>query len=346
MKRFLRARIAQWARRRQGLDAPPFALHSRRIYILPTRLGVGFGGMLAIMLIAGLNYANSAALFLTFLLGGFALVAMHQCHRNLLRTSFVTASAPPMFATKPGTLYVTLGNDARFTRYGIDVAAFDDKQGSLDIPVNGQAQANVPLPASARGILRIDRLHVSTSYPYNLFRAWAWVHLPIEVLVYPRPHGSAPMPLESGHKAGTRAMALAGADEWRSLRPFRDGDSPRQVAWKAYARGSPLLVKEYSTLGADLRLFDYSQLQKLDVEARLEQLARWIVDADSRGERYGLMMPGRFFEPDTGPQHRHECLEALARHALPGEPAPTATPVPPSPARRPATAPARETDAR
>src|SRR5690242_1367437 len=110
MKRFLRARIANWARRRQGLDVPPFALQSRRIYILPTRFGMAFGAMLAIMLIAGLNYANSAALFLTFLLAGFALVSMHQCHRNLLRISFVSASASPMFAGNHGVLHVTLAN--------------------------------------------------------------------------------------------------------------------------------------------------------------------------------------------------------------------------------------------
>src|SRR3954452_7561843 len=133
MKQFLRARIAEWARRRQGPDAPPFTFHSRRIYILPTRLGLAFGAMLAIMLIAGLNYANSAALFLTFLLAGFALVSMHQCHRNLLRTSFVSVSAPPMFAGTQGVLYVTLGNDARFTRYGIDVVALDGTAGSVDI---------------------------------------------------------------------------------------------------------------------------------------------------------------------------------------------------------------------
>ena len=319
MKQFLRARIADWARRRQGPDAPPFTFHSRRIYILPTKLGVSFGAMLAIMLIAGLNYANSAALFLTFLLAGFALVSMHQCHRNLLRTSFISASAAPMFAGSRGVLQVTLGNDTRFARYGIEIVALDEQPGGVDIPINGQAQANVPLPASKRGVLRIGRLNISTSYPYNLFRAWTYVHMPIDVLVYPRAHGSAPMPVESGHKTGGRAMALAGADEWRGLRPFRDGDSPRQVAWTAYARGAPLLVKEYSALGADQRLFDFARLRHLDVEARLEQIARWIVDADSRGERYGLVMPTHVFEPDSGPQHRHECLESLARYGVPRE---------------------------
>src|SRR5262245_914716 len=201
MKQFLRNRIAAWARRRQGLDVPPFIIQSRRIYILPTPLGWLFSAMVTVMLIAGLNYANSAALFLTFLLAGFALVSMHQCHRNLLRTSFVSASAPPMFAGTPGVLYVTLGNEARFERYGIDVVALGGKPGSVDLAVNAQARASVPVPVSKRGVVPIEGLRISASYPYNLFRAWTWVYMPIEVLVYPKPHGSAPMPLESGHKA-------------------------------------------------------------------------------------------------------------------------------------------------
>lgn len=316
MKELLRNRIAAWARRRQGLDVPPFSFHRRRIYILPTGLGMAFTVMLVVMLIAGINYGSSAAMFLTFLLGGFTLVCMHQCHRNLLRVFFVSASAPPMFAGKPGVLRVVFSSDTSFARYGIEVAALKSPNVGTDIPVRGQSHVDVPLPPSKRGTLLVDRLYVSTSFPYNLFRAWTWVHFPIEVTVYPRPHGSLPMPSESGEKSGPRSMAIAGSDEWQGLRPFREGDSPRQVAWKAYARGAPLLVKEYTALGAELRVFDYSQLPQLDIESRLEQLTRWIVDAESRGERYALVLPGRTFEADSGPQHRHECLSALASHGL------------------------------
>lgn len=73
-------------RRRQGLDHLPVRLERRRIYILPTRGGLAFGGLLLLMLLAGLNYTNSLALFLTFLLTAFALVVMQLCHRNLLGT--------------------------------------------------------------------------------------------------------------------------------------------------------------------------------------------------------------------------------------------------------------------
>jgi uncharacterized protein (DUF58 family) len=99
-----------------------------------------------------------------------------------------------------------------------------------------------------------------------------------------------------------------------SLRDFRDGDSPRQVAWKAYARGAPLLVKEYSSsIGAELRVFDFASLASLDLEPRLEQLARWVVEAEAQGQSYALIMPATRIEPDHGPEHRHRCLSALAR---------------------------------
>jgi uncharacterized protein (DUF58 family) len=314
VRRLLRKRLAAWVRRRQGLDPLPLTLHRRRIYILPTPAGLGFGSMLFFMLIAGLNYANSLALFLTFLLAGFALVTMHQCHRNLVGTTLLGVSAPPTFAPQTGILNVTLDNSAGFMRYRIEAAVLDELPAVADVSAHGQARIGIAVPAPTRGVVRIERLQLSSSHPFGLFRAWTWVHMPMEMIVYPRPYGRLPMPAESGQKAGTRSRNISGADEWLGLRAFRDGDSPRQVAWKAYARGAPLLVKEYSALGSELRLFDFAQLARLEMEARLEQLARWVVDAEAQGERYGLVMPADRIEPEHGPQHRHRCLSALALH--------------------------------
>ena len=91
-----------WVRRRQGADQLPVTLARRRLYILPTRAGIAFAALLFLMLLAGLNYANSLALLLTFLLAGFALVAMQPCHRNLLGLSCRRLSAPPVFAGTAG----------------------------------------------------------------------------------------------------------------------------------------------------------------------------------------------------------------------------------------------------
>jgi uncharacterized protein (DUF58 family) len=316
MRRFLRERAAEWVRRRQGPDELPVMLHRRRLYLLPTRAGVGFAALLLMMLLAGLNYGNSLALFLTFLLGGFVIVTMHQSHRNLLGVRIAGITPQPGFAGEKASLHVTLENDSSISRYRIEAAALEKTSTRGELSPGAREHLTLDIPATRRGRVRIDRMRISSTHPFGLFRTWTWVHAPIELIVYPRPHGTLPLPTESGDRHGSIAPAATGSDEWMGLRPFRDGDSPRQVAWKAYARGTPLLVKEYGAAGSDIRLFDFSRLASLPTEARLEQLARWVVDAEARGERYGLILPGESIAPDRGPQHRHRCLAALALHGL------------------------------
>jgi uncharacterized protein (DUF58 family) len=316
MKRYVRQRMARWVRRRQGLDSLPLTLARRRLYILPTRAGIGFGLLMILMLVAGLNYANSVALFLTFLLAGFTLVSMHQCHRNLLGTQLLTATAQPTFATREGTLRLAVDNPSPVARLQIAAGVGDEPTITVDLPARGRESIELKVAAPRRGIVQLDRIHLITTHPFGLFRTWTWVHAPIEMLVYPQPRGSLPRPTHSGNKSGSRALVAAGSDEWLGLRPFRDGDSPRQVDWKAYAREAPLLVKEYSSAASELRMFEFGALRQLDLEAKLEQLARWVVDAEALGERYGLTLPGTSIKPDRGPEHRHRCLAALALFAL------------------------------
>jgi uncharacterized protein (DUF58 family) len=243
---------------------------------------------------------------------------MQLCHRNLLGASLYAAVAPPTFAPRSGKLRLTLENPAAVPRIQIESGISYESARSIDLPAQGRGHIDLPVPAAKRGIVTLDRLRLTTTHPFGLFRTWTWVHAPIRMLVYPRPFGSLPMPGESGRKAGARSQGEAGADEWLGVRPFRDGDSPRQVDWKAYAREAPLLVKEYSATGSELRIFRFDQLTTLGVEARLEQLARWVVDAEERGDRYGLELPGVRIAPDRGAEHRHECLAALALYGIDG----------------------------
>jgi uncharacterized protein (DUF58 family) len=313
----LRQRAAEWVRRRQGPDRLPLSLGRRRLYILPTRAGLAFGALVLAMLLAGLNYANSVALLFAFLLVGFGLVAMHQCHRNVLGLSLLEATATPLFAGSSGTLRLTLENTSRLARYRVQTAVADEASVAVDLRAGGRGEVELPIRAHRRGLRRIDRLRVTSSHPFGLFRVWTWVHAPIMVIVYPRAVGSFPLPADSAARTGAWPRGAAGAEEWLGLRPFRDGDSPRQVAWKAYAREAPLLVKEYSSAGSPLRILSLDAARQPDIESRLSQLARWIVDAEAAGDVYGLELPGERIPAHRGPDHRHRCLSALALHGSP-----------------------------
>src|SRR3984885_16238410 len=121
MRAFMQRRLAPGVTRRQGEDVLPVTLHRRRLYILPTRTGMAFGVLLLLMLIAGLNYANSLALLTTFLLAGLALVSMHACHRNLLGLTVTDLSAQDSFAGSHSELRLRLTNPSATPRFGLEI---------------------------------------------------------------------------------------------------------------------------------------------------------------------------------------------------------------------------------
>jgi len=317
-----RRRAAAWARRRQGDDRLPVTLHTRRIYILPTRAGLAYAALLLTMLLAGLNYANSIALLFTFLLAGFALIAMHLCHRNLAGTVVRGVASVDAFAGEHGRLLLTLENPAGSPRIGLEVeieVRGTSTRAGVSLPQDGSARAEVAVPLARRGRVPIERVGLSTSFPFGLFRAWTWLHMPISLIAWPVPRGRREPPPEAATGGSTPAVHRAGDEEWAGLREFRDGDSPRQVAWAAYARGRGLLVKTYESPAAHHRFFDLATVPGTDLEQRLEQLAAWIVAAHARGERYGLRLDGAEVPPDSGNEHRERCLDGLALYGN-GEP--------------------------
>ena len=104
----LHRRIRRWALKRHGISAEPFTIAGRRIYILPTALGVAFAVMVFAMFLGAMNYANNLALALSFLLGALGLVAMHHCQRNLAGVRLSIAGSDAAFAGEAARFHLAL----------------------------------------------------------------------------------------------------------------------------------------------------------------------------------------------------------------------------------------------
>jgi uncharacterized protein (DUF58 family) len=307
----LRRRAAAWARRRQGEDRLPITIATRRVYILPTRGGLAFALLLFVMLLAGINYANSIALMITFLLAGFGLIAMHLTHRNLLGVVVRAVAPVDAFAGEHGLLLLTLESTGKVRRFGIDSEVEGSERAGATLPETGTARADISVPLERRGRMMLKRIKLSTAFPFGLFRAWTYVHLDMPLLAWPVPRGRRESPPEASTGGASTAVHRAGDEEWAGLREFRSGDSPRQVAWAAYARGRGLLVKTYESPAAHHRIFDLAAIGG-ELEERLEQLSAWVMAAHSRGERFGLKLGTNEIAPGSGSEHRKRCLDALA----------------------------------
>ncbi|MBS0337784.1 MAG: DUF58 domain-containing protein [Proteobacteria bacterium] len=307
-------RLSAWF---YGIRAPergPITLGHRRVYILPTRLGVMFALTLLIMLVGSINYVLSLGFMLTFLLAGMALAGMVHTVRNLARLTIVAGRAEPVFAGEAAQFRLFLENPAPWERPAIMVR--HDASGGqtvTNVPASGSADVVLPVPAARRGWLALTRVSLETRYPLGLFRAWSHVQPDYRCLVYPRPE-KAPLPPSSPDASlGSRQAAAQGTDDYSGLRAYQPADSPRHVAWKQVARSNAMLTKQFTGDASSELWLDWSLLPAmLDLEAKLSRLAGWVLAAEDAGLRYGLRLPGTDLAPGHGDTHRTACLTALA----------------------------------
>lgn len=304
-------------RRRTPRAQPPLAISRRRIYILPTRSGGIFGLLLLVMLLGATNYSNSLGFALTFWLAAIALVSMHHAHRNLVGLRIAGVSAKPAFAGARVQFDISMDSHARRARRAVRISAPEIASDSdtliARITTDAPERAEIVFAAEQRGRLACPRLRVESVFPLGLFRAWSWLAPDAHTLIYPRPVGHRVLPQAIGTDDERQALeSRRGAEEFVGYRPYIRGDSPREIDWKASARTDDLLVHEHAQRAARTLWLDYEATGTRDREARLSQLARWVIDAERAGLVYGLRLPGERIAPAQGNRHRENCLAALA----------------------------------
>ena len=313
MYRPLKDSTLKWLFQWRGPERGTIVLVQRRVFILPTRQGLLFVGVILLMLTGSVNYDLSLGFILAFLLGAAGIQSMLHTFRNLAHLKITAGRVAPVFAGEPAQFQLNILNPTRADRFSIGVTG--DRVGAdyIDVPAETNTVATVAVPATQRGWLRPGRMMLFTRFPVGLFRAWSYAEPDVHCLVYPKPAapGLALPPPAAGNGEG--GIAGRGQDEFSGLRPFRTGDSPRHVAWKAVARDDNLLTKQFSGLAdAELWLAWNALPPGMDTEQRLSQLTRWVLDADALHLHYGLRLPDLTMPPASGPTQRADCLRALA----------------------------------
>lgn len=312
---------------RKGVQKPVH-LGCNKIFILPTKAGLCFFALLLTMLLISINYNNPPGYLLTFLLAGVGFVSIFHAHRTLFGLLISHTPARAVFAGTTARFQVTVHNPNPAKRHGLRVSWSRLADGQVqDIPGKAASRFFLPCPALARGRLAADSVVVSSVHPLGLFRAWSPVHLAMSCTVYPQPEHAGPrwsasasdQAEQSGNRAEAGLIDPAG-DDFIGLRAYRPGDPPRQVAWKATAKGESTVSKEFAVESIDAAIWlQWDHAARQDVEATLSRLCRWVLEADKSGRPYGLALPDRRIEPSTGPGHLAQCLTALALFKTPLE---------------------------
>ncbi|ELX13204.1 hypothetical protein Jab_1c18260 [Janthinobacterium sp. HH01] len=315
----------QWLFQLGPSEAGVVTLTMRRVFIVPTRPGLTFAGLLLLMLIGALNYNLGLGFALTFFAGACAVADMYQTASNLARLELTPGRAAPVFAGEEAQFELHLHNRGKLARYAVWLGfqADGEPRQVTDVAAGGASTVRLSAATSARGWLDAPRIRLVTRFPLGLFRAWSYWRPALKVLVYPAPELPA-QPLPSSGAASEDGHGTVGLDNFAGIRNYQPGDPMRHLAWRQIARHDPALggqlVTKHFDGGAVAELcLDFGALPvQLDLELKLSRMARWVLEAEQRALPYTFRLAQHEYGPALGDAHQAACLRALALFGLEG----------------------------
>ena len=292
----------------------------------PTALWIIFGPVLGCMWLAAVNYSNNLVYAILYLIAALSFVSIFHTWKNLASLCVDHIRIHPAFAGEEVRMEIYLRNPTRQTIYGIFFARLGEETGlsrrptplrlpdgrGVRIVAGDSCSAEVAFPSQRRGMYRFETLLVRTSYPFGLF--WASFRVPVnaEYYIYPQAKGHDEFPLL--HPSGEQGSPVSNkpGDDFSGVRAYMPGESLRHVDWKAFARGRPLSIKQFTGGSGHELYLDAAEMTRLPLEARLSQLALWIVNAEKAEIPYALKLGRTTLPLGLGEAQCRRALEALA----------------------------------
>lgn len=268
--------------------------------------------LLLVLLIAAINYQNNMAFALVFLLTSVFVVSVLHTFANLSGLTISALRAPAVFAGDNASIELSVAGRPGQQYFDVNLSWADSEVCSVSLFDSNEQAVNLHLTMARRGRFRPERLLVETFYPVGLLRAWTWLALDIEVLVYPRPLKSQLTSQASAEDINEgEIIPVVGSDDFYELAEYKTGDSLKHVFWKGYAKDQKLQTKHYVAYREQQRWLDWQQFSG-DTEQRLSKLCYWVLQLEKTNDDYGLRLPGLSIAPAHGKSHQTRLLTELA----------------------------------
>ncbi len=303
-----RAYWLRWLNRRIP-PASHLRLSQRSIFIFPTRRGLGLALVVVLLLLVATNYENSLVFAVAFWLLGMGLVSIFHTYANLAGISLRAMPARPVFAGQQGVVTVSVMGEGRH-RPGVVLNWPGEQTHTCEVPAQDQVLVNLSLSAPRRGWIKPGRLRIGSCYPMGWLWAWSWPDLDVALLAYPHPE-PGPWPDASGGE-GEGVAPRHGGHDFAGYSPYQRGDAPRDVAWRAFARGMPLQTQRYAGGEQRQHWLRWSDFQPLGTEPGLSRMCWWALELARQEQSFGLELATLTITQGTGEAHLQQVLRALA----------------------------------
>ena len=311
----LHRRYRRWVDRR----TPPVDqchLDFRRLYILPSRAGVGFLVLVAALWLLATNFENGLIFILCFLLLALFMVSIFFTHGTLAGLSVKPIRAQSVFQGDAAAIELVFSQDRARRREQILLRFADSEPLMVTVEKAGDTFVTVLARTARRGYLEPGLLTIESVYPVGLMRVWTYVRFRFDAAVYPAPLTDRMRPTASRGSGTGHFSGSTGSEDYVGLKTWQPGESLRHVAWKQYAREQGLWSKQYGDPVDDRVWVDWDDYAGLETEQRLARMTWQVCESAANGRVYGLRLPGVELAPNQGSAHRQAALRQLALYGI------------------------------
>ena len=286
-------------------------LEQRSTYILPTKAGFLLGGVILLMMIGATNYQNNLAFILTFMTASIGLVSILFTFKNLQGLVFKKGNTESVCVGELMSLTIHVKSQHNQVHSTIACGFNKSALQYFDVNSKGGCQIELALIPTHRGWFETPRIMATSSFPFGLLKAWTWFKFSSPVLVYPKP---IKPPGISGMGSGSdeeNNHQIHGSDDLYGLKSYQPGEPISRIDWKAWAREKGFYSKEFVEYQSQDLYFCWDDFSEYDDELKLSYLCYLVRDASNNNLEFGLSIPGRKIEKNSGQTHMVCCLTSL-----------------------------------
>lgn len=290
---------------------PSISLSQRNIYIFPSKAGFAFIVLLCLMLLTAINYQSSLIYLFTFFLGALFFISIWMCFLNMSGIEVSSGDATDCFAGEDVPFEIVLRKDGS-SAFALTLAVNTYKASITELNKNKNETHSVLSAPMQRGVHKLERVYLSSYYPFGLIRAWTWLRLDCSAYVFPKPLSGEEKKV--GQQATSSSSKPFESEDMSDLKPYQQGDSTNRVLWKRYAAKDELVTRQREMASLDSSWVRWEDYEASSPEQRLSFMCYDIMKHFGLHARYGVELPGKIIQPATGEAHRLQCLRALAEY--------------------------------
>ncbi len=259
---------------------------------------------------AAINTGNNLVYLITASLLGFMGVSGFFGRKNIYNLKIELLFPNEVFANREFPLKVTLLNNRIFLPaflIQVDINGF-----KILFPFTEEKKYEerfVTYKFYERGLNKIDKVTISSPFPFNFFIRFNVIKLKEKKIVFPEPlqYSFDFLQIEKTNLQGKNFSTLKGfSGDLISIRDYSENDSMKLIHWKSTAKTGKLMVKELTQETDTPVIIDFDNIHYPDLEMKLSFITYFILQNFQMGKKLLLKTENKIITD------RKRILETLA----------------------------------